>query len=670
MAVLQMQRINICTLKKNRKPLLELLQRKGVIEINDDIPEDNVFHKMDMSSAEGMLIKNISLANDALDLLHKYAKDNTSLLSVLEGRKEISLADYEGFRDVYEDTLSMVREIHKKEKQIADANADILKADAGIEALNPWLSLDVPFQCKGTRHTAVLIGTLANEWTKEQLEEQLDGFGAVHIEVISATKDQTCVFLLCLKEEADAVTEKLREVSFTMKTSHNNRIPREEEQELLQQKKEALECIETAKEYIVSCASKKDSIQFLADYERMRSDKYHVIGKLVQSNKAMILTGYIPEEYAGEISELIQNRFDAVVELIETKEEEDVPVYLKNNGFSAPLESTVEGFSLPGKGETDPTFIMSLFYYMLFGLMLSDAAYGLIMVLGCGIALAKFKNMEPTIKKTLKMYLYCGISTVFWGVMFGSYFGDVVDVVSENFFGNKVSIPALWFVPVNEPMRMLVFSMLLGVIHLYAGLAMKFYQNVKAKQYLDAVYDVVLWYILLTSCILLLLSTEMFTGIVGLSFILPSVVGKLAGIAAVLSALGILFTAGRESRNPLKRFLKGLYGLYGISGYLSDVLSYSRLLALGLATGVICTVINKMGAMAGNGVVGVFVFTLVFIFGHSLNIGINALGAYVHTNRLQYVEFFGKFYEGGGRKFNPFSAKTKYYKIKENTNHG
>lgn len=221
MAVLQMQRINICTLKKNRKPLLELLQRREVIEINDDIPEDNIFHKMDMSSAEGVLSKNISLANDALELLQKYAKDNSSLLSVLEGRKEISVAEYDGFKDAYEDTLGMVREIHKKEKQIADANADILKADAGIEALRPWLALDVSFQCKGTRHTAVLIGTLTNEWSIEQLEEQLDGFGAVHIEVISATKDQTCIFLLCVKEEADAITEKLREVSFTLKTSHH-----------------------------------------------------------------------------------------------------------------------------------------------------------------------------------------------------------------------------------------------------------------------------------------------------------------------------------------------------------------------------------------------------------------------------------------------------------------
>ena len=139
----------------------------------------------------------------------------------------------------------------------------------------------------------------------------------------------------------------------------------------------------------------------------------------------------------------------------------------------------------------------------------------------------------------------------------------------------------------------------------------------------------------------------------------------MAAVFAAIGAVGIVFTAGRESRSPFKRLLKGLYGLYNISGYLSDILSYSRLLALGLATGVIASVFNQMGSMAGGGVAGAIVFILVFLIGHTLNIGINVLGAYVHTNRLQYVEFFGKFFEGGGRKFNPFSAKTKYYKIRE-----
>jgi len=265
----------------------------------------------------------------------------------------------------------------------------------------------------------------------------------------------------------------------------------------------------------------------------------------------------------------------------------------------------------------------------------------------------------------IRMFLYCGISTVFWGVVFSSYFGDAVDAVSQTFFGVHKTIPPLWFSPTTYPMKMLVFSMVLGLLHLFTGLGMKMVQLLKKKQYLDAIYDCVFWLVLLTSSVVLLMSMQMFVDIIGVSYKVGGTAAKVAAVLAVASALGIIATAGRESKNLFKRFLKGLYALYGITGYLGDVLSYSRLLALGLATGVIGTVINKMGAMAGSGVLKIVIFIVVFMVGHILNFAINILGAYVHTTRLQYVEFFGKFYEGGGRKFRPFQGITKYYKIKE-----
>ena len=157
----------------------------------------------------------------------------------------------------------------------------------------------------------------------------------------------------------------------------------------------------------------------------------------------------------------------------------------------------------------------------------------------------------------------------------------------------------------------------------------------------------------------------LFADMVALSFTLPASVGTAGIIAAGIGAVGIVLTSGRSSKSIGKRFLKGLYGLYGVSSYLSDILSYSRLLALGLATGVIASVFNQMGAMPGNTPLGGIIFFFAFVVGHTLNIGINVLGAYVHTNRLQFVEFFGKFFEGGGRKFAPFTTKTKYFKITE-----
>jgi len=246
----------------------------------------------------------------------------------------------------------------------------------------------------------------------------------------------------------------------------------------------------------------------------------------------------------------------------------------------------------------------------------------------------------------------------------------VGDVVSKTLFGTHLTIPPLWFAPLNQPMRMLMFCFVVGLVHLFTGVAMNFYQLVSAGKYKDALYDVVFWYLLLISLIILLLGQKMFADIAGASVAIPSLLNSVASYTAVAAAVGIILTGGRESRNWFKRILKGLYSLYNITGYLSDVLSYSRLLALGLATGVIATVINQMGSMVGGNAVGAVVFVIIFLLGHTMNIGINLLGAYVHTNRLQFVEFFGKFYSGGGRKFHPFAVNTQYFKFREDHKNG
>jgi V/A-type H+-transporting ATPase subunit I len=244
--------------------------------------------------------------------------------------------------------------------------------------------------------------------------------------------------------------------------------------------------------------------------------------------------------------------------------------------------------------------------------------------------------------------------------MFGGYFGDVVDVVSSTFFGHKVTIPALWFVPLNNPMRLLLYSLLFGLIHLFTGLGIKGYMMIRDGKYKDAIYDVGFWFLFLIGLLGMLIPSSLFASIAGMEINAPAWVNTGAVVLTVVGALGILLTAGRRSKNPALRLALGAYDIYNITGWLSDILSYSRLLALGLATGVIAQVVNSMASMIGTGVIGVIAFIIIFIIGHTLNLAINLLGAYVHTNRLQYVEFFGKFYEGGGRPFNPFKEDTKY----------
>ena len=416
---------------------------------------------------------------------------------------------------------------------------------------------------------------------------------------------------------------------------------------------------------IAGLAPKREELLLAADYISARAEKYQVLGELWQSPHTFCLAGYLPAEDAPGLVGELESRFTLLAEVTEPGPQEDPPVKLKNNFFTEPVEGVVEGYSLPGRHEVDPSAVMAFFYYVLFGMMLSDAAYGILTVVGSAFALKKFPDMELKMRKTLRMFLFCGISTTVWGVLFGSYFGDAIPVIAQTFFHTEITVPALWFEPLDDPMRLLIFSFGVGVAHLFTGLGVQFYQLAKQKKYADALYDVVFWYLLVGGLIVVLLSTEIFQNIAELPFVVPGPVAAVAGVLAGIGAVGILFTAGRESRNPVKRFLKGLYGLYGVSSYLSDILSYSRLLALGLATSVISTVFNQLGAMLGGGVVGAIFFAVVFLIGHSMNMAINLLGAYVHTNRLQFVEFFGKFYEGGGRAYAPFAANTKHFQIKE-----
>lgn len=669
MAMLQMQRIYIYALKKDRKQVLEKLQRRGVVEINDIIPEDDIFHKTDVSLARTGFEKNIGAAKEAVEIIERYVMDKKSLLSSLNGKKAVTIEEYDAFKAKYAQTVQTANKLSEYSKQIAELKAEILRLETQSEMIAPWTALDIPLGFTGTKHTKGFIGSLPKQWSLDDIYGILADYMPVNVDIISSSKEQTCLFVLCHKTKADGVYSALRAVDFSHPNISSDEAPAQQLIEIKKELTEKRKAVEEIENEIKALAKCKDDLLFLQDYDRMRSDKYEVIGQLAQTKNVFVLTGYIPKRDVKDLEDDLVKNYLIAIEYENPSEDEDVPVLLKNNGFARPLESVVEGFSLPGKGEVDPTMAMALFYYMLFGIMLSDSGYGLILVIGCGLVLLKFRrNMETSTRNMITMFLYCGISTVFWGLMFGSFFGDLIDVIASVYFGvtNLPVIPPLWFVPMNKPMTMLTFSMALGIVHLLFGLIMKIYQLIRQRDYIAIIYDALSWFCLVISCTVLLLSMEMIASSFNLNLTIPPAVTNICTVIALISVVIIIATNGRESKNPIKRFLKGLYALYGITGYLSDILSYSRLLALGLATGVICNVVNKMASMAGGtGVVGTIIFILILIVGHMLNIAINVLGAYVHTIRLSYVEFFGKFYGGGGRSFNPFNMKTKYYKVKE-----
>ena len=669
MAVLPMKKVNICALKKDRKSVLETLQRLGLVEVSDLDKNSTDFKTIDTFNMRSVFDKNKFIAQNALEILEKYIPEEKVFLNSIRGQNDISKENYYIFANETEEIMRVANEIVHLSKLIDDENAEIVRLHAQIDALSDWKPLDVPMNFEGTKKTRAFIGSLPLDISESDakllLAEALPNEEMYTLQVLSRSAEQTCIFILCHISLADKIWSVLRENGFALPTFVSDEVPSLKIEEILHRIKDLETQIFNAEKEIKSYKGQRNAIKFMVDYHTMRSQKYEVISKLWHTKNVFMLSGFIPQKYAKKLETALTSKFDIAIDFSAPDDNDDVPVTLQNNSFASPVEGVLESYSLPEKGEVDPTSVMAIFYYILFGMMLSDAAYGLIIVAACGFVLTKYKNIKSGMKKALKMFLFCGISTTFWGVLFGSYFGDVIDVVSTTFFNSPVTVPALWFVPLNEPMRMLAFSFGIGIVHLFTGLFMQLYELILAKKFKDAIYDVVSWYLLVGGLIIYMLSVPMVAEMLVLNFILSHSIGNVGLACAIVGALLILFTAGRESKSPFKRLLKGLYGLYGVTGYLSDILSYSRLLALGLATGVIAQVFNKMGTMAGNGSVGIVLFIVVFIVGHTMNIAINLLGAYVHTNRLQFVEFFGKFYEGGGRKFSPFFVNTKYFNVTE-----
>ena len=671
MAVLQMQRISICALKKDRKAILEKIQSMGIMEMSQVAEDEDGFEKMDTISARQSFEKKASLSESALDILDAYAPEKKSMFASLEGKKLVESDQFAKITAKKEEILEKAERIVACNKEIAEHKAESAKLENQIEALVPWLSLDVPMNCKGTGKTAMLLGTMPGETTLESVYEQIQTgeaqTDAVDVEIINSDQDATYLAVLCLKADAGAVEEALRAAGFAKPSQTVHAVPAKETAELKTKIEQLNKKIEEIEEEIKGCAKFREELKVIGDYYRMRAKKYEILGTLPQSQRTFVISGYIPKKAAGAVEKAIGEHYDCVIDIDELKEDEEPPTVLQNNAFSSSVEGVLEAYGLPHKGEFDPTTIMSFFYVFFFGMMLSDAAYGAIVAVVCAVLVRKFPWMSPGMKKSLKLFFYCGLSTLVWGILFGGYFGNIVDIVSEKFFGTAVTVPALWFIPLNDPMKLLVFSLLFGVIHLFTGLGIKGYLCLRDGKVMDFFCDVVLWFMLLVGLILMLLPSDIFASIAQTQIAFPGWLNTLAGILAAAGAIGIVLMSGREKKNPALRIALGAYDLYNITGWLSDVLSYSRLLALGLATGVIASVINQMGSMLPDNIVGVIFFIVIFLAGHTLNLAINLLGAYVHTNRLQFVEFFGKFYEGGGRPFEPFKENTKYADVKEET---
>lgn len=655
MAIVEMSKLSVICLNSRKKKFIKELMDLGVVEISKPMSgsEENVIPEgtfLANNSAEvSHLDAQIAAYGAAIDILDSYYDGKKSLFNT---RKEVTEEDF--IRNV-EQNESYVKEIAEKisvlQKKINDNKAEINRLSILIKGLEPWRDFDLPLENTGTKTSTIFTGVVPIKTnTDNLLNAVLEEAPSAVIQKVSSDKIQNYLCFICLKEEKPKVLETLRQFSFTSVVLNDNSGTVAEAISKYEKTTARLnEEIELSVSELKELSKDIEKIEYIYDDLLIKRDRAKAVGDFINTKKVFCFDGWLPVDSIEKVKQVLDKN-ECYYEISEPIKNEETPIMLKNNKFASPFEAVTVMYSMPLATEVDPTPIMAPFYFLFFGLMLSDAAYGIILSLACFALLKKFK-LEGTMKKMVTMFFWCGISTFFWGALFGGWFGDAVAVFSKTFLGREIVINPIWIDPLQEPMTLLIFSLILGAIHMFVGMGMQAYMLIKNGKALDALFDVGLWYMLLIGLVLF-----------GVGSMITPALSSVGKWMALIGAVGIVVTGGRNKKG-FGKITGGFGSLYGITNYLSDVLSYSRLLALGLATGVVAKVVNILGSLAGSGVVGIIVFIAVFLFGTVFNLAINALGAYVHSCRLQYVEFFGKFYTGGGKPFEPFVGKTKFVKI-------
>ncbi len=625
MAIIKTDKISLYVMDNELSEVMDFLQKKSVIELLGEVSVDK---------DRGF---SLAKADKALEIISRKATKKRLNF------KKMSVTEKED-RGTVRSAEAAVEKIIDADIKINKCREQIKELEKRTDSLMPYAGLDCPMETE-TDCCRVITG----ECTIKGVEElQKNG---VCTEIIKSEKRRVLVWLAYLK--VTEISELFKKSGFVKgEPSLKAWSPKEEIERLKKQKEELLQDIKALEKELEGLCEKRKEIELYRDRISVKTQKYHAMSQLKSTEKVHIITGYVSEkEVEGLVYELVQ-RFTVSAELEEPEEGEILPTAFENNAFVAPVEEITASYSMPARGDIDPNPITAVFYYWFFGMMFSDAGYGILMMLVCGIA-GFSEVLDIQKRKSYRLFFWCGVSTTLWGIAYGSFFGDLIGAVSSTFGSGKTAFMPLLLDPVNQALQLLILSAAFGIIHLVTALSIKFYGLWKEGDKVGAVCDVGIWITALIGVSILALG----------AFIKQDVIIKIGIYIAVLSATGLVATGGRDKKNPIVKLFAGVMKLYDITGYVGDILSYSRLMALGLATGVIASVVNVLASLGGNSPLGAVVFVLVAVLGHTMNLAINMLGAYVHTNRLQYVEFFQKFYQGGGRRFKPFKKETKYFEL-------
>ena len=647
MAIVKMKKFTLFAFEAGRKRLLEELQRFGYVNFSksDPIEEFDYLKDVEVSTVGNNYVEESTRIKWMIDYVGRFVEKEKGLSALKKGPIVYTFNELEKEANSY-DYITDFNELSDISKKIDSNNQKITAIDNSIKEISPWKSIKEPIEdLNSFRKLKFIMGYLPTK-SLEKFRTSIVDLKSTYFEEIDIVGRNSYCIIFTNQLEKEAVYENLRLNSFSEVNLEIKGVVSEEIQRLEDEKKILEEENSKLTDEIKKFTVNLQKMQSVYEYYQNLSLRNTVVSNFKATDKLDIIQGYIPADKENNFKELLEKLSASKVYLeIEDakKDDPDVPIILKNNKIASLFESVTKMYALPKYDEVDPTFILSIFYWIFFGMMVADFAYGLILFVGSGIALMTLKFNDST-KKFLKFFFALSFSTMIWGLIYGSAFGDLITLPTQILDSSK------------DFMTVLMLSLAFGGVHLAFGLGMKAYVLIKNGNPMDAFYDVFLWYLTLTTVILV---------IVGKVITLPSIVNTIAFYGMIVGMLGIIAFGARDSKSIAGRIAGGLYSLYGITSYIGDFVSYLRLMALGLAGGFIAVAINIIVKMlVGGGIVGIIFGVIVFVFAQLFNIFLSFLSAYVHTSRLMYVEFFSKFYEGGGKAFKKFRSENKYIEVK------
>lgn len=636
MAIVEMKHLTLLAPKADRDRLLRALQKMNCVEISPPQEENAAYGETDSAGAQetGEEMKRIEWA---LSQLSKFDKSQKPLFGTFEEIPQERAAAVLADEKHYWHTVETMEGFERRRGELKGIEA---RAQAGIEQYEPWEGLgQAPDRALALgRQMIYLAGSIPGR-NADKLREAFDALQIAAFDIVGSTRDSALIVAAIHRSVEKEARAALEQADFSQESfsALRDRPPAEYVQELKKRIAQANAERDQMQKDLAGFAGDIEGLKILYEILDQQKRRQEAAGRFAVTESTFLAEGWVPAESAEKVEKKIRKLSPvAAMELRDPLDEEQPPVQLHNNKFASAFEPVVEGYSLPDYRGIDPTAVMAPFYACLFGMMLSDAGYGLVMALLIPVFM-KVKHIKFKDAKLLYLLTYGGIATIVWGLVYNTVFG--FNPLPEK----------LWLLDaVNNSLPVMGVCIGVGALHLFAGLGVGAYMNFKRGKPLAALADQIAW------CTL----------ICGLGMLLLEQTKKIGQILAIASVVIILLFTKRGEKNPFKRILGGLSALYGISGWVSDLLSYMRLFGMGLATGVIGMVFNQLiGMIWGAGIIGKIIGAVLFVGCHAFNLGINALGAYVHSCRLQYIEFFGKFYEDGGRPFAPLGVKPKYVSI-------